>query len=362
MMLFSSKKITAIDIGSYSIKLISLKRNKKGIELTHAGMIELPPDSVREGEVIDTTIIASNLEDLFWRLGFKPGRVVTTISNQNVVIRSIKLPVMTEEELTEALKWEAEDYLPFSVENAAMDYLIVSKDETEMELLLVAVPQKTIKSFLAPLERLAIKPLAVNVQPMALLTLLHYQNKSNEPMAIIDIGAANTMVVIGDKNKIYLSRTISIGGKEFTTSLMDGMNLDFEEAEHLKKEKGIEGREETGEETDFDLVLAQLVSSSFGYSELLLSVAQNLAAEITRSLEYFTMQNKGQTVERFYVTGGGSKLKGLKELIAREIEMDLTLLDPFAGLELRLQSGEESAVEYAVAIGLGLSEVLTSEG
>ena len=235
---FGSEKISAIDIGHYAAKVVQLqKMNDDSIKLLKAGRINLPQNVINEGEIVDSSLVVRNLENLFNQINFKPDKAVTTVSCKSVIVRNISLPKMPEEELKEALKWEADDYLPYSVEEAVFDYIMVNKSITEDEynLIMVAASRSTIDSYVSILEELYIEPLAVNVQGMALLSILSFQDVLVGPTAIIDIGASATQITIANKRDIMLSRTIDTGGTSFTNSIMDFKNIDFKEAEEEKK-------------------------------------------------------------------------------------------------------------------------------
>lgn len=360
-MLFGGEKFTTVDIGSYSIKVARLRRKKSKLTLLATGIRKLPFETIKEGKIVDPSIIASKLEDIFNELNYRPSKIITTIPSNNLIIRNIELPFMSEKELAEAIKWEAEDYLPFPVDLVSLDYIVLSKDEGMMNILLVAVKEEIIENFLSPFERLSLKPAVINVQPMALLSLLEYQGKINEPLAIIDIGASGTRVIIGDNKNIFLARNIDTGGEEFTRLLMEEMQMEYQQAEDFKIENGIRKEREEEDEPEFDLALSQIASMAMGKVDYLLSIARNLASEISRSLDYYSMKFRGKSINQVYLTGGGSRLKKLDEIISHEINLELKSINPFEGF--RISSNRRNMVdEFAVAIGLAVSEVLADEG
>jgi len=362
-MLFKSNNIITIDIGCSSIKIARLKKKKDKLQLLDIGVNKLPLNAFKEGEILDTSLVSGKLEQTIREMSLKPKKVVTTISSKNIIIRNMEMPDMPEEELAEALKWEAEDYLPFTAQQASLDYLVIDKSEGTVNLLLVAVHNKSLDSFLEVFNRLDIKPAVINVQPMALLSLLQYQDKLNEPVVIIDMGASGTRVIIGDKKNIYLSRTIDIGGNEFTRTLVESMNLDFPEAEKYKMKNGLEeqeGEEEPGYQ-EYNLAFSQLSTVGFGEGNVLSTLANSLAKEISRSLEYYQMKFRGSNLNKIYLTGGGSKLKGIEEVISEEINLEIVPINPFAGIEHKLPDEQMVAAEFAVPIGLAVSDVVSLE-
>lgn len=337
-MFFNFNKFIAVDIGTYSIKAVKMKSKKRKVEILTAKSKFLPYESIQEGKIVNSSIVASKLKDVFSSLHYKQNKIITIIHSKNMVIRNIEMPVMTEHELAEAVSWEAIDYLPFPVKSASIKYISLNKDSEREKILLIAVKKNTINSYISPFKKLSLKPTVINIQPMALLSLLVYQEKINEPLAVIDIGASGTRVIIGDKSNIYLARNIDIGGNKFTEILMEEKEIGFLEAEEYKINEGIKQN------------IDERNSSS------LLSLANMLTTEINRSFEYFINNFKDKKINKVYYTGGGFKLKFLKEIICRKTNNDLLTLNPANGLITNNQ--KNIYLDYAVAIGLGISEVL----
>ncbi len=350
------KTITAVDIGHYSAKMIQLKDTGEKLELHRWGEIDLPLDAVQKGEIVDNSLVVSCLNDLYKEVGYKPKEIVTTVSAQNVVIRTINMPILEKDELKEAVKWEVDDILPFPIEQAAFDHIKVAENENEQELLLVAVQNKIIDNFLKPFKDDYIKVKTVNAPSMALLSILEYQNLLEKPVAIVDLGAANTRVVIGNQKTVYLARTIDIGGIAFT-ELFEENGVNFTKAEKEKRKRKIKAPEQ---ELDFDLALSQ-TETKYNEESRMYSLAVELADEISRSLSYYRHQNHGETIDKIYVSGGGLRLEGLKDVIANEIGQELYEIDPFSKLIINDEDCREKEYELALAIGLCLSEVIAYE-
>lgn len=352
--MFFDSKFTVIDIGTDSIKAVKFKKKGKNLAALDLGLQSLPYDSIKEGRIIDETVVANRLMELIRELNCKNSKIITTIPNNNLIIRNMELPDMKDEsQLAEAIKWESEDHLPFPVESAVEDFRILSREDGNVQVLLVATKRDMIDNFMNIFERISITPRVMNIQPMALVSLAEYQNKIENTVAIVDIGMSGTRVVIGDNKNIYLSRTIDIGGYEFTRIIMEEDKLSYSEAEQLKKEKGIQ-EEFDDEETEFDI--SQIAATGMGERQYMISMARNLAEQIGRSLDYYNMKYR-KKVDQIFITGGGAKLKGLKGIIEKQIERDLYSLDPFLNISSR-QAGILNSDEFAVAIGLGVSEVL----
>ncbi len=364
-MLFNNK-FTTIDIGTNAIKLARFKKSRNSLTLLNTAYQKLPYDTIRDGMIVDIPIVAKYLKNLLSGLDFKPRKIVTTIPSNHIITRNVEFPIMSDDELEQAMKWEAEEYLPFSIEEARLDYLLIDQDEETLKILLVAVKEDILEKIEATFKRIGLKPKVLNIQPMALLSLLKFQDAigDDETVAIIDLGASSTQVVVGDKKNIYLSRSIDIGGQSFTSLLMENMQLDFIKAEEHKFENGLEDNDDMYSEGDtfseMDISLSE-VAVSVGEDGLLGSLVEELTEEISRSLEYYSMKYRGKVVDKIYITGGGSRLQGIKELISGHLDRELLLLNPLYNLNIE-NARNDLLEELAVVIGLGVSEVLTDEG
>jgi len=361
-MLFANRQFTTVDIGSHSLKAVRMMKNKNGINIINTGVIDIPPETLEDGKIDDVSIVASELATLFEKMNYSPNNVITTVANNNLLIRNLEVPVMSEDELSETIKWEADDQLPFPVEHARFDYIILEKGEEKIKVLLVAVKKEIIENFIAPLKKQGINPRVLNVQPMALLSLLEYQEELTEPVAILNIGASATQVTIGTKNNIHLSRTIDTGGKDFTDTLIEGMGYSYQKAEDFKKKNGIKGQEkkEETENEDYDLDSLQIAATGISGEDAVNTLAGSLAEEISRSLDFFSMKNRGKKINKIYITGGGSKLKGLKEVISTEINREVRDIETFRGIKMESTEENDSDI-FSVTVGLGISEVLANE-
>ena len=353
------RRFTAIDIGTDSIKGVRFKRKSKGLFIDRIAVKHLPYDSIIDGTIVDEAVVSNRLKELVQELKCGGDKIITTIPNNNLIIRNMELPEMEDDNrLAEAIKWESEDHLPFPIESAVEDFKILSREENKIQVLLVATKRDVIDNVMNVFERISLIPSVINIQPMALLSLADYQDLIDDTVAIIDIGASGTRVVIGDRRNIYLSRNIDIGGSEFTRIIMEEDKLNFNEAENVKKNNGLPEEDEMGE--NFELAISQIATTGLGESHSLLVLARNLADQIERSLDYYNVKYR-KKVDKIFISGGGMKLKRLKKIIEERIGRDLFSLDPFInigckkGFDLRTE-------EFAVAIGLGVSEVLPDEG
>ena len=356
-MLFNlgNKKYTCVDIGSYAIKVAIIQNKNNQLHLLDADYTHLPPDTIQDGKIIDHTIVGNKLKSLFSNLKHKPKNIITTVSSGNIITRNIELPLMEGDELEEAIRWELDDVLPFSSEETIFDYLVTDTDEEKMNLLIIAVKEEIINNFMLPFEKIDLKPRVINAQSMALLSLLEYQSNLDKASAVIDIGHEGTRVVLGGRNHIELSRNIETAGFDFTASIMELQNLDYREAEKHKISNGISIEKESDG-------LDPTETSFLNFGNDMLNTAREIAGEISRSLEFYSIKNRGESIDQVYLTGGSIFLEGLIEVIDEEIDPTPVLLNPLKDFENSSIISKDESHLYTIALGLVASEVLYNEG
>jgi type IV pilus assembly protein PilM len=364
-MFLMKKNYTCIELGTNSIKAAQFKKKGKDLVLVDLGIKKLPFETIVDGLIVDDSLVAQELHNLISSLKHSTKHIITTVPNDNLLIRNIEMPNMDQKDIRESLKWEADEQLPYPVENAALDYLKVGETEEVIQYVAAAVRKNVVDNFLHPFERINLKPRVINVQPMALVSLLTYQGAADSNIAIIDIGASAAQITIANSSNIMLSRTIDTGGINFTNTIMDLKNIDYQEAEEEKKNLDINAETEEISEEFLDSMPIGMEMENNDNSKLR-EIASRFSAEITRSLDFFNMKHRDEEIEKIFVTGGAFRLKGLQEIITEDLNRELILIDPFKNIKRDLDSSKEELIkqnkyEFAVAVGLGVSEVMADE-
>ncbi|MCC3143726.1 type IV pilus assembly protein PilM [Halanaerobium sp. Z-7514] len=353
-MFFKSNIFTCVDIGSYAIKIAQIKKTGgDSFKVLDTVSQKIPKETIVDGIIKDESLVASEIKSLLAIMKKKAGYIITAVPSNELLVRNIEMPKMDKKEIKESLKWEADEQIPYPVENAALDYIKVDEDEDGVNYLITAVKRNIVDNYLAPFERNNYKVEVMNVIPMALISLLEYQDEIEGNIAIIDIGYSASQVTVANKNNIILSRTIDTGGNHFTKTIMDVEDLEYDEAEEKKIREGLKA------DTSSDPIDSMQLDAALGSDERLKTLAGTLTAEITRSFNYFSIKKRKEDIDKIFITGGGSRLKGLKEFMEKELGKDIYRLDTFKNIDYPLDDEEKD--DFAVAIGLGISEVMADE-
>lgn len=350
--------VIGIDIGSRHLKAVKIKKGLKGFKVVQMLSLPIPSGTLKQGIFLDANIGMSLMRELQKQMGVQTAYLA--FSGQNAMVREIEMPSLNEKELTEAVYWEAEKVLPYPVDEAILDWIILDPSREAgqmMNLLLVAGKKDYIRTFLKPLKAVGIQPMNLSLFPMPILQILQYipEYKSHATVAVVDMGAEATHVLIIKDGLPRLSRTIPSGGNDFTENVASSFSIPFDEAERVKLEYG------TLESKETDWSQLDLMSNPYmGVSEVLSSIAQDVFGEIKRSFVHFQLHNRGQLIEKVYLTGGSSQLDGMAEGLAKHLNVPVDPLDVSAYIPFAPELREQLQVEGSFmmeALGLALSGV-----
>jgi type IV pilus assembly protein PilM len=344
-----------LDIGTSSIKIIELEGGAP-IRLNRFGRIPLPEGALVGGVVKDSDAVSQSITEAFQTLQIKHKQVQVAIAGQAVVVRNIKIPEMAEAEIGAALRWEAERYVPFPVEQCIMDFAVLHRDpaQRELEVMLVCAHNDIINSHLEVLQKAGLQPMAVDIQPFALIRSLGLEDPQKNPkhVAVLDIGAGSADLSIFKDGISRFTRILPLAGNRFTEGVMKVTGVSFAEAEQLKLQY-----------TDalLDVSLVGPDSLEYKVNFAMQSVLRELVTELTRSLDYFYLQQRDEEIAWLALCGGGAKIKNLIPYLQQELEIRVSAsLDAWQIVCSESQSAEFEAVKpiMLVALGLALREVI----
>lgn len=344
-----SKLAVGLDIGTSSVKLCLLRDNKGKYQLQSFGMIALPPEAIVDGAMMNSSAIVDAVRELFQSQGVKTREVAMSISGHSVILKKIPLPVMTPEELEESIQWEAEQYIPFDINDVNIDVHILNPntDQGQMDVLLVAAKKDMINDYTSVATEANLEPVVMDVDALAVQNSfeLNYDLPLGETICLIDVGAAVINInIIADRISAF-TRDIAMGGNQFTEEIQKQLNVSYDEAEELK----IGGHDQE----DADSVVPQEVD------RILQEVSDTLANEIQRSLDFYTATSADAQVSRVYLSGGVAKVATVARTIEARTGIPVEVMDPFRNIDV---SGRGLDTDFlknvgpsaAVAVGLAL--------
>jgi len=266
-----------------------------------------------------------------------------------VIVKKITLPVMTETELAESIYWEAEQYIPFDIQDVNLDYQVLDGGDAAgkgtMDVLLVAAKKEKIADYTGVIAQAGRSAVVVDVDAFALQNA-YEANYGIEPGAVVvllNAGASATNINILSGDQSVFTRDVSIGGNAYTEALQRELSLPLESADQLKR--GL-----TVDSVTFD-----------DARPVLRAVSENVMLEIQKTFDFFKATASSDRIDRIVVSGGASRAEGFTEMLTERFEAPVELFDPFKKIAFDAKKlGTETAdaaATAAVAVGLALRRV-----
>jgi type IV pilus assembly protein PilM len=344
------KPLVGLDVGSSAIKLVQLRETRSGYTVERFGIRQLEPELIVDGSVMDAGPIVDAIKGLASECKLKTKDVALAVSGHSVIVKRVKLSPMSEEELEEMIKWEAAQYIPFDINEVNLDFSILDghgeEAQGEMNVALVAVKKDKLASYTSLVADAGLRPVVVDVDAFALENMygVNYDASTNEVVALVNIGASviNMNILVG--GTFGFTRDISIGGNRYTETIQKELNVSYAAAEAAKR--GQQNRE--ADVTAVDSIVA--------------TVNNEVAMEVSRSLDYFRTTTMHDQVHKLVLSGGGAKVKGLVEALAERCQVPLELANPFKQIDVDQKAVNadlirEAGIQAAVGVGLAIRRV-----
>jgi type IV pilus assembly protein PilM len=342
------KPVVGLDIGSSAIKAVELKASGKGWKVVAFGVEPLPADTIVDGAIIDGTAVADAIRRLFERLGIKNRDVAASLSGNAVIVKKITLPAMTDAELANSITWEAEQYIPFDIQDVNLDYQILTRPPKNaapgatMDVLLVAAKKETIADYTGVIAQAGRVPAIVDVDAFALQNAYEVNYGTRESIvALLNIGASaiNINIVRGDQS--LFTRDVPIGGNAYTEALQKDFQIAHEVADLLKRGQPAEGLDPTQTGPSLQMV------------------TEAVLLEVQKTLDFFRGTTGADHIDLLLVTGGGSQVTGLVDALQERLGYPVEFLDPFKTVSFDAAKFgvpvlSEAAAAATVAVGLAL--------
>jgi len=347
----SPKSLVGLDIGSGAIKLVQLERSGKGYQLKKFGIKPLESELIVDGTVMDAGRVIDIIKALVEEQALKTKDVVFAVSGHSVIVKKIQLPVMSEQELEESIKWEAEQYIPFDINDVNIDFNILEASEgqeakDQMDVLLVAVKREKLSEYTTIVMEAGLQPVIVDVDAFTLENMfaINYDIKQGEVVALVDIGASVMNINIIKSGLFAFTRDISIGGNRYSETIQREFNLSFADAEMAKRGEKIEGVDQEALLNIIDLL------------------NEKIASEVLRSFDYFKTTSANEEIDRILISGGCSKVLNLIAHLSEKLHVPVEASNPFRNIEVSDTVFdpiyiEEMAPLAAVGVGLALRAV-----
>jgi len=349
-----------LDIGTASVKAVELINNKNGYELRNLIKIDLP----RMQENIEKEAITAKLiKGLIDKHKVNTGRVISGVKGESVIVRRIRMPLMGQRETNQAVRWQAEEHIPYSLDQVCLSFQVLERnlmgEEGEyMSVILVGVKKEAIRKHLQVLNRASVFPRIVDADALALFNVFQLSNpEDKDKVALLEIGHNNTSIVILDRGSPFLIRDINWGGFHLTQSVKKGLKVSYEVAQEMKEKYGIDAEEidlsrPVNSQNESEEKNKRLVNAAIR------KAMNTLVKEIVHSFEYYTSQKEGTAIKRVILSGGTSCLRNIDKFLSEELGLSVEIINPFTiitGKPAKFESEYLSKGSSLFTVGIGLA-------
>ncbi len=335
------QSVVGLDIGSRMIKLVALKKGPNGAKLEVVATAALPPDAVSDGEVVDPVAVISTIRELANRHALPTRRVATAVSGRAIIVKTITMDRVPDAEMPHAVQWEAEQHIPFDLNEVYLDYQVLSVDEAarKQNVLIVAAKKEGIDNLANMVREAGLSPTIVDVDAFAAqnAVLAAVSREGNGCDAIVDIGAEFTNIIVVRDHAPAVSSHISFG----TGRLVDAALKHFPASR---------------EEIETALVAP---NPSDELESAVANATEELSIAIERALTYLDVRgaDEGAAVSRLVLCGGGACVPTLVRFLTTRHRLPVHVLDPLDGIDASSVAGTMDLARVAplLAVGVGLA-------
>ena len=312
------KKTIGLDIGSGLIKLVVIDHSGPEPELVKVAITPVLADAIVEGEVMDPGIVADAIKGLFVTGGVKQKLVVTAVGGRDVIVKKIQMDRMKESDAREVIRWEAEQHVPFDMENVELDFQILDPDAEglQMNVLLVAAKRELVENKTSLLTDAGLQAGAIDVDAFALHNAfeINYPDELAGMIGLLNIGHEVTNINILEDGVPILTRDLAIGTRKFREDLQRERGLSAEDSEKLLQ--AFERSE----------VLDPYVESR----------GEEMAVGIERAAAFLqTGSRNNVAMSKIYTSGGGSRIPGLGEVLADRLRIPVERANPIKNIKVK---------------------------
>lgn len=346
-MFFSSKKVIGLDIGTSSIKMAEMEVSKAGATLQGFVLAPTPVNSMATGEITNPNLVGGVISGMLTELRSKRKSVSTGLWGTAVIVKKITIPKMEKKLIRDQIRFEAEQYIPFDVNNISLDFSLLSTSNSPdtLDVLLVAAQNEVVNQYISTISMSNLKTAVIDVSGFALANVfeMNYGRFHNENIGVFNFGASITNFVVISQGQVIFCRDIPIGGSNYTNEISKNLGVSLNEAESLKISASL--RKEVPEE----------VHSIIG------STSEAVIDEIKNSLDFLSATTNGLSLNRCFFTGGGATTSGMIDGLIKSTGLSFEPMNCYRKIKYSSKKISPAFLKQvgnysAVALGLALRQ------
>jgi len=347
--LFKTKtpQVIGLDISSTAVKLLELGKSGDRLRVESYAVEPLPPNSVNEKNIADVEAVGEAIKRAVKRSGTRSKMAAAAVAGSAVITKTISMPSnLSEDEMEQQIQMEADQYIPYPLEEVNLDFEILGPAENDLDrvdVLLAASRSENVNDRIDAIDLAGLKARVVDVESYAIenaFSLLAPQLPEqgiDQTVAVLDVGATmTTLNVMHDLKTIYTREQV-FGGKQLTEEIQRRYGLSYEEAGMAKRQGGLPDNY---------------------VPEVLEPFKEAMAQQVSRSLQFFFSSSQYNAVDHIVLAGGSAMINGIDEMIANKLGVNTTIANPFTHMTLasrvKAQSLSNDAPALMIACGLAM--------
>ena len=336
-----------MDISSSSVKMVEIVDAGKGALRVERYTIEpLPKDAVVDGNITNLEAVVDAVKRGWKKLATRTKNVAMALPTAAVITKKIVVPAgLRDEELGIQVETEANQYIPFALDEVNLDYQMIGpapSNAEEVEVLIAASRKEKVEDRVAVAEAAGLKSLVMDVESYAVQTAFDLIKKQfpdegkEQNIALVDIGANVMNVTVLRNDQTVYTREQAFGGSQLTQDIMRQYGMSQEEAENAKRSGGLPDSYE---------------------AEILRPFLENLALEVQRAMQFFFTSTQYSSIEHILLTGGSAVIPGLEDLVGSRSQVSTRVANPFANMQVspRIQPKKLLVDSPSLMVACGLA-------
>ena len=341
----AGSRLMGLDVGSRTIKLARMSKTEEGHRLDDFGVIDIPHGAIEGGGIMKPEAVADSIRRLWERFGINEKDVITAIGGYKVIVKPIAMRKMSYPELTEVIRYETEQYIPFDLEDIELDFAVVGENHANaemMDLVLVAA-KKELVSTLVDLVRMAgLNPCIIDHELFAqqrILELSHTIGDKN--VAVIDTGATSTYTGVWRRAAPVYSRDLDLGCDRIDHGIMSQVDCAQDEAEAIR----IDGFSDSLPRGALQGIIRK--------------ATQDWKIEAGRNLDFYHTMHPRDRVEVIYLSGGGAQIEAYRTALSEKTDANVEIMDPLGNIvvnteRVSMENLKKISPQAATCLGLAL--------
>jgi type IV pilus assembly protein PilM len=347
-----ARQCIGLDIGSSSIKLVQVKASRKSYSLQNFGIEPLPPGAIVDGAIANSNAVAEAIRNLAKRIHLRGKDVALAVSSNSVIIRRLQIPAMEGAALSEQMEWEVKQNVPFARDEVIVDWevLIPRTPDGQMEVVLVAAKREIVEQYVEAVRAAGLNPAIVDTEAFAMQNAVETAAGfgANEMVAVINVGAHFSTIVLVHAGQPVFHRNLAAGGDTFTEAIRHRLAVGIDGAEAYKVGGGVNNAAAEVVPQEVHRVLAQ--------------VSEQVSSEFQRTIDFYLGDAVGASLGRVFLTGGSALVPQLPKAIQDRARVPVAIFDPFAKIAVDAKRFDvdylrTNAPVATVAFGLALRSV-----